>query len=77
MSQTGFAADPPRRLVVDGYVWERVDFTWSEDAQTTIGGFIMVAQINGEWVVAWAEAPLPVLAESEQAVFQVMIAAYR
>jgi hypothetical protein len=75
--QAGFAAAPSLRLVVDGYVWQRVDFTWEADEQSTIGGFIMVAQIDDAWVVAWAEAPAPLLAESERAVFEIMIAEFR
>lgn len=68
-----FHADPARRFALNETVWQRVDFSYTADNQE-IWGFIMIRQVNGQEIVAWAEAPRTTFTPLESTVFLVMIA---
>ncbi|HEX6385179.1 MAG TPA: clostripain-related cysteine peptidase, partial [Anaerolineae bacterium] len=69
-----FAAGEPYRFPLAGAVWQRVDFSYQTAEGDDIWGFIMVKVVNGQEVVAWAEAPASAYNELERNVFLLMIA---
>ncbi|MCB0008310.1 MAG: hypothetical protein KDE04_17720, partial [Anaerolineales bacterium] len=70
----GFQAGETYRFALAGLIWARVDISWVADENREIRGFIMVAVVDGQEIVAWGEAPALVYQEIERSTFLVMIA---
>lgn len=78
MGVNAFVADPPFRYGLGGAVWQRVNFAYAatdeSGAPLEIWGFVMVKQVGGQAVIAWAEAPRSTYNALERNVFLTMIA---
>lgn len=54
---SGFTADEPRRFFYAGRVWERNDFTYTDEAGGVVRG-LLLSRVDGDAEIAvWAEAP--------------------
>lgn len=63
-----------RRFALGGRLWFRRDFSYVDSSGEEIWGFIMVSQEGERLITAWTEAPQIRYAETETAVFEVMLA---
>ncbi|MBK8985832.1 MAG: hypothetical protein IPM39_07075 [Chloroflexi bacterium] len=70
----GFQAGQPFALPLGGAEWQRVDMVYTAVDGTEIWGFIMVRQVDGQEITAWAEAPANVYPQLESSVFLTLIA---
>lgn len=68
-----FSQQPARQFTLGSTLWQRADFSYTAEGKE-IWGFIMVRIVDGQEIVAWAEAPKSTYNELEPRVFLVMIA---
>ena len=73
----GFVAERPFSFPLAGYVWDRVNFAYTNAGGSEIWGAIMTRVDNGQEVVAWAEAPAATYNDLEATVFLTVIADLR
>ncbi|MCB8945327.1 MAG: hypothetical protein H6658_16390 [Ardenticatenaceae bacterium] len=69
-----YEAEAAYVLPLGGAIWQRADFSYTNEDGVEIWGFIMVKVENGREVVAWAEAPATTYNQLETNVFLLMIA---
>lgn len=67
----GFTTGEPYRYPMDGVLWVRADFGYTNSDGVTLWGFIMVAieDGDGEEIIVWVEAPSDVFTQLEEEVF--------